>query len=104
MHDKRPSFSLEAQANLYLWRQLPILATLSGCINHRHDYERRSQCLGQVYGTSGSDAVLQELKHGFMCPQLHARWSDYYSENPRRPDDLTLAPWVKGARRKQSST
>ncbi|KAK9816317.1 hypothetical protein WJX74_000882 [Apatococcus lobatus] len=46
----------------------------------------------------------QALKHGCMCPPLHARWSDYFQTEPRRPDDLTLAPWVKGVRRQPPAT
>lgn len=27
-------------------------------------------------------------------PSLEAAWSEYYLSNPRRPEDLSLAPWV----------
>ncbi|KAG2496276.1 hypothetical protein HYH03_005509 [Edaphochlamys debaryana] len=28
------------------------------------------------------------------CPQQQAMWSSYYERTPRRPSDVTLAPWV----------
>ncbi|KXZ54749.1 hypothetical protein GPECTOR_4g819 [Gonium pectorale] len=28
------------------------------------------------------------------CPQQQASWSRYYDRNPRRPEDIALAPWV----------
>jgi hypothetical protein len=30
---------------------------------------------------------------------MHARWSDFYEANPREPDNMELAWWVKGGRK-----
>eukprot|EP00854_Cymbomonas_tetramitiformis_P022946 gene22946-27750_t len=32
---------------------------------------------------------------GHFCPQMSATWSDYYKKNPRDPENMELAWWVK---------
>ncbi|KAK9829451.1 hypothetical protein WJX72_005956 [[Myrmecia] bisecta] len=36
----------------------------------------------------------QALKHGYMCPPLHAHWSSYYEAHQRDPANTELAPWI----------
>ena len=55
-------------------------------------------CIWDEAVISSKGGPVGEIKFEFV-QDMHARWSDFYEANPREPDNMELAWWVKGGRK-----